>query len=65
MNFLGSSTKKTNTLRVYRFCNAKVTKIQQNMQDCQTFETVASQNYENNVKDNKIWIVFLCLTTFS
>ena len=35
------------------------------MQDCQTFETVASQNYENNVKGNKIWIVFLCLPTFS
>ena len=35
------------------------------MQDRQTFETIASQNYGNNVKDNKIWIVFLCLTTFS
>lgn len=34
------------------------------MQDCQTFETVASQNYKNNVKGNRIWIVFLCLPTF-
>ena len=59
-------SKKTNTLACLSILLCKVNKISTKHASLSNFlGLLLVQNYENNVKGNKIWIVFLCLPTLS
>lgn len=59
-------SKKTNTLACLSILLCKVNKISTKHARLSNFlGLLLVQKYENNVKGNKIWIVFLCLPTFS